>query len=356
VRRVDEFPMAHVLNVCMLLLLVAGAGVTAEKDSAHFFLASSFNLTSADFDRINGGQVVSRTLPVNDPREVETLGVVRMKVTPEFYVERLADIAQFKRDDAVLQIGVFHNPPTLQDVGALTLDDADIRSLRACRIGDCGLQLSADAISRFHQEVDWGRADAQQHANSLMRQILVDYVTEYQKAGATASMQYADEPTPLNLGREFVSLADSERGVWLQFPTLKRHLFEYPSAGPGTTDLVYWSKERVGRRTVASVTHLAISRLADDSPTDYAIASKHIYGSHYFDASLGLTVLLRDRSASSAATYVAYVNRSRVDAFDGMFGSLTRKFVTSRARSTVSENLAKLQLKLESEFATALAE
>ena len=65
-------------------------------------------------------------------------------------------------------------------------------------------------------------------------------------------MQYADEPTPLNLGREFVSLADSERGVWLQFPTLKRHLFEYPSAGPGTTDLVYWSKERVGRRTFAA--------------------------------------------------------------------------------------------------------
>jgi hypothetical protein len=349
--------MNHVMKMFTVLLMLGGAGAAVEHDPARGFLATSFNLTDADFDRINQGQVVSRTLPVNDPREVGTLGVVRVKITPEFYVERLADIANFKKDDAVLQIGVFGNPPTLQDVGALTLDDADIRSLRGCRIGDCGLQLSADAISRFREELDWRRADAQQHANGLMRQILVEYVTEYQKAGAAASMQYADQPTPLNLRREFVSLSESEHGAWLQFPTLRRHLFEYPRPGaPGTTDVVYWSKEKVGRRTVASVTHLAISRTAGDSPTDYAVASKHIYGTHYFDASLGLTVLLRDRSSPSAATYVAYLNRSRVDAFGGVFGSVTRKFVTSRARSTVSENLARLQLTLEREFAASPAE
>jgi hypothetical protein len=349
--------MNHVMKMFTVLLLLGGAGAAVEQDAARGFLATSFNLTNADFDRINQGQVVARTLPVTDPREVGTFGVVRVRITPEFYVERLADIANFKRDDAVLQIGVFGNPPTLQDVGGLTLDDADIRSLRGCRIGDCGMQLSADAISRFREELDWRRADAQQHANSLMRQILVEYVTEYQKAGAAASMQYADQPIPVNLRSEFVALAEAERGAWLQFPTLKQHLFEYPRAGaPGTTDVVYWSKEKVGRRTVASVTHLAISRTAGDSPTDYAVASKHIYGTHYFDASLGLTVLLRDRSSPSAATYVAYLNRSRVDAFGGVFGSVTRKFVTSRARSTVSENLARLQLTLEREFATSPAE
>jgi hypothetical protein len=338
----------------VLLAFVSAGGAGVENDPARTFLETSFSLTNADFGRINRGLVVSRTLPVSDPREVGTLGIVRVKVTPEFYVERLADIAHFKRDEAVLQIGVFSNPPTLQDVGALTLDDADIRSLRGCRIGDCEMQLSAEAIDRFQQELDWRRVDAQQHANSLMRQILVDYVTEYQKTGAAASMQYADQPTPLNLEHEFVSLVESEHGAGRQFPMLWRHLFEYPSAGtPGAVDVVYWSKEKVGRRTVASVTHLAISRTAGDLPTDYAVASKHIYGTHYFDASLGLTLLLRDRSGSSAATYVAYVNRSRVDAFGGVFGSVTRKFVTSRARSTVSDNLARLQLMLEREFAAS---
>ena len=48
-------------------------------------------------DRINAGQVVVRTLDATDPREVATLGVVRIRVTPEFYAERLADIVTFKR-------------------------------------------------------------------------------------------------------------------------------------------------------------------------------------------------------------------------------------------------------------------
>lgn len=116
-------------------------------------------------------------------------------------------------------------------------------------------------------------------------------------------------------------------------------------------DLVYWSKEKVGRRGVASITHLVISRPTDGSPADYAIASKQIYGSHYVDASLGLTVLLPDHSGSSPAMYLAYVNRSRVDVFSGMFGGLARSIVTSKARSTVADQLARLRQNLEAEFA-----
>ena len=71
---------------------------------------------------------------------------------------------------------------------------------------------------------------------------------------------------------------------------------------PETSDILYWSKERVSRRLVVSVTHLAISRTTH-GPSAYAIASKQIYGTHYFDASLGLTVLVRDRSVSSPAMY-----------------------------------------------------
>ena len=100
---------------------------------------------------------------------------------------------------------------------------------------------------------------------------------------------------------------------------------------------------------MVSVTHLAISRTAH-AASDYAIASKQIYGAHYFEASLGLTVLLRDRSAASPATYVIYLNRSRVDVFSGMFAGIARRLVTARARSLVSEQLAQLQRSLEHQF------
>ena len=151
-------------------------------------LASALDLTTADIERLDSGQVVSGTLGVNNTREVATFGVVRIKVTPEFYIQRLVDIASFKRDDAILQIGTFGTPPGLQDVADLTLDDADIRSLRACRVGSCGMQLSAEAIERFRREIDWQQADASRRANLVMREMLVEYAGNYQKRGAAASM------------------------------------------------------------------------------------------------------------------------------------------------------------------------
>jgi hypothetical protein len=344
--------VAALLSAMALLFVFAAAATTREHDAARTFLAAAFEVTDAEFARIAGGQVVSRTLGVSDRREVATLGIVRMRITPEFYVERLSDIGNFKRDEAVLQIGTFSTPPDLRDVSRLTLDDSDVLSLRTCDVGKCGVQLSARAISRFRQEVDWRRADAEDQANALIRRILVEYVTDYLNAGMAASMRYADEAQPLDLRHEFVSLMDRESGAWREVPVLHRHLFDYPeSRAEQTTDLVYWSKEKMGRRAVTSVTHLAISRTAGASPADYAVASRHIYGTHYFDASLGLTVLVRDRSSPTPATYIAYMNRSRVDVFGSPFGGVARRIVSSKARATVSHQLARLQRGLEGQFA-----
>ena len=54
----------------------------------------------------------------------------------------------------------------------------------------------------------------------------------------------------------------------------------------------------------------------------------------------------RVRTSPELATYVVYVNRSRVDVFRGVFGRITRKIVTSKARATVAEHLDRLQLRL----------
>jgi hypothetical protein len=339
-------PPASLCAVASLLLLATAAAGPA-RDSSRSFLMNSFKMTSAEMDRADAGQVVSRTLNASDPREVATLGLVRIGVTPEFYVEQLTDIVNFKRDAAILQIGKFGNPPQAGDIADLTLEEWDVRKLRECRVGDCGLQLSAEAIERFRTGVDWQQADAEMQATRLMRQILVQYVTLYRHAGLGPSMQYADRGTPMDLGREFRALVDADVETWQHFAGLRRHLLEYPTAHvPETTDIIYWSKERVSRRLVVSMTHLAIARTAD-SATDYAIASKQIYGAHYFDASLGLTILLRDRSAPSPATYVVYINRSRVDIFSGVFAGIARKLVATKARSLVAEQLGQLQRSME---------
>ena len=335
-------------------LALGASSAMREQPAARAFLTSTFNLTKADFDRLDAGQVITRTLGASDKREVATLGVVRIKMTPEFYVERLDDIVSFKKDsgdEAVLQIGVFGSPPAVKDMAAMTLDEADVRNLRRCRVGSCGLQLSADAITKFQQDIDWRRPDAHQQAEHVLRRTLVEYVAAYMKAGTAASMEYADEPERMNVGREFVSMMGPDVPGWKAFPALRQHLLEYPASdAPGRFDRLYWSKEKV-RRTVVSVTHLAIMRTANDSPADYAIASRQIYGTHYFDTSLGLTVLVRDRLAASPVTYLVYLNRSRVDVFGGIFGGMTRHIVTGKARGTVSDLLGRLQSKLERQFA-----
>jgi len=293
--------------------------VAASPHDARAFLSTTFHLSRADFVRLDSGQVVSRTLDTNHGREVATLGIVRIATTPEKYVERLTDIATFKKTEDVLQIGTFSNPPQIADVAALTLDDADARRLQMCRVDDCDVQMSAEAIQLFARTVDWRTADATQRATNVMRQLLVDYVTRYRDVGAAALMEYADSSPRLNLGREFASLVDNDRVALPQLSDVRQHLLRYPSERSGAVDVIYWSKERVYKRPVISATHLSIMGRADDSPVRFAIASKQIYAMHYFDASLGLTLLVPDRSASSPATYVVYLNRSRIDLFDGVF-------------------------------------
>jgi len=333
-------------------LLTAGASSSSDRDGARAYLASTFGLTAGDFAKIDAGEVFAKGTAAGDARDIATFGIVRARITPAFYVERLADIASFKKDDAVVQIGVFSRPPSLDDVEALSLDEPDIRSLRECRIGQCGLQLPAETIERFRSEVDWTRPDARTRANGLIHKMLVDYVNKYQQAGAGAPMQYADRDSVMNVRSEFLSLAASDAGGWGRFSVLRRHFDEYPGAAtPDARDLVYWSKEVVSRKTVASVTHLAILRGAADSPAAFAVGSKQIYGSHYFDASFGLTVLVPDPSSPSPATYVAYMNRSRVDVIGGMFGGVAKRIIASKARSTVADTLGRLRTRLEREFA-----
>ena len=332
------------------LAVVAGVGIAADRDRGRAFLAATFGLTTGDFTRIDRGEVVAKGTAAGDARDIATFGIVRARITPAFYVERLNDIVSFKKNEAVLQIGVFSRPPVLQDVAALTLDEHDMRSLRDCRPGDCGLQLPAPAIERLRSEVDWSRPDAQERALGVVRQMLVEYVRRYMESGPSAAgMRYADEKKATDVGGEFSSLATSDAGGWGRFPHLRRHLLEYPRpAAAGGRDLIYWSKEVVGRRTVASVTHVAI--LPGEAPAAFAIGSKQIYATHYFEASLGVTVLVADASTPEPATYVAYLNRSRVDVIGGLFGGVTKKVIASKARGTVDDILNRLRIRLEQQF------
>jgi hypothetical protein len=331
-------------GAALLLMALAAIPGAAASDPARAFLGAAFNLSAAEIGRLDQGEVVSRTLEVKHHREIATLGIVRIKTSAAAYVERLADITTFKRTPGVLQIGMFAAVPQAADLASLVIEDADLKQLRGCRVEDCNVRLSAEGIERVRREIDWKAADASSRASLLVRQLLADYVAGYRRLGTAATMEYADRTPRTNVGREFAALMEGETITGNYAPRLRRHLLEYPaSSAEKMSDFVYWSKELVRGRPVISITHIATAAAVDDSPVAYAVGSKQIYAMHYYDASLGLTLLVPDRTAAAAATYVVYLNRSRIDLFDGLFGGMARRLVASRARVIVAEQLQRLQ-------------
>ncbi|MEO7272565.1 MAG: hypothetical protein ABIX28_18440 [Vicinamibacterales bacterium] len=343
------------LGVTLLLAAVLPTPAPPMADPARTFLMTAFNLSGADVAALDRGEVVSRTLEAKHHREVATLGIVRIRTSASTYVERLADITTFKRTEDVLQIGVFGSVPQPADVAPLHIEDGDVKLLRGCRVEECEVRLPADVIERVRQGIDWRAPDASGKASLLLRQMLVDYVARYRQTGAAAVMEYADRRPRLDVAREFASLIDGDPITSTYAGRLRNHLLNFPkSSVDKVTDFIYWSKERVRGRPVVSITHVATVAAVDDSPVAYAIGSKQLYAMHYYDASLGLTLLVPDRAAAGPATYVVYLNRSRIDLFDGMFGGVARRIVASRAKGLVAEQLQRLQRVLAPDAATGI--
>jgi hypothetical protein len=72
--------------------------------------------------------------------------------------------------------------------------------------------------------------------------------------------------------------------------------------------MIYWSREHYGfgLKPLINVTHTMFYKA---SPSVTVIAAKQIWASHYYDGSLGITVL----ADANPGTYFVYLNRSRID-------------------------------------------
>ena len=323
---------------------------TAAVSPARTFLATEFGIGSSDLQDVARRRAVGRSLPTQDNREVATLGLVHVRVPARFYVDQLRDVVSFKRAESVQQIGLFGTPARVEDLAGLTIPAEQLERLRRCRPQDCGMQLSADAIARFTTDVQWDTPRAEEQANALLRQILVDLVNKYRRSGPAALMEYNDRRQPLATARAFEAMVADRPVVLQRFPSLYRHVVHFPSSSaPDVQDVIYWSREKMGPAVIITVTHMSYARL--DAPAGaFAVASKQLYGSQYFDASLGLTLLLPDDAAGDGSAYLVYVNRSRLDVLGGMLGAVKRPIVRSRTRSAVADQMIKVRDMVERRF------
>ena len=348
-------PSFYLLVIVLIALLAGMPGFRAQAQEKPVilrnFLEKHVHLTQDELAALDRGKVVTKTLPTQDKREIAVFGIVFVHVSAEKYARKFEDIENFKKSKMVLQIHKFQTPPQLSDLASLQLPKVDLDSLRDCRVGHCGVKLPADMIARFHAEINWRAPGSKEKATALYRQALFGYVQAYVEGGNAALGEYNDKKHPVRLADEFAGLLRYSPYLNEYAPEFHSFLENYPKEKlEDTKEFLYWSMETFGLKPTISVTHVTIYRQEGAKGETIFIATKQIAASHYFDASLGLTVLVEAEDArGKPGVYVVYVNRSRADALKGRFGGMRRGVVEGKTLNAMKKNLAELRDRLEAE-------
>ena len=329
----------------LLALLLASAGPGADEGTGDpfMFFRPTVTLTSGDRARLNQGRSIVRLLPAVDT-QLGIFAATRVRTDAATFRAHFQRIADLKRGPMVQQIRRFSDPPALSDLAELRMDPGDRSDLESCRPGDCGLKLSAREMAQLVPLAKSRRASAQQALDAALRVMVFERVTHYLEGGQALLEPYHDQDEPIDLGVRFDRLVSTTPFLSARPDSVDslRHL-RHPEADAGETFL-YWSVEHFGRKPVVIVTHVNIIR-GDGVSLDILVTSRQVFATHYTNASLGVTALLQDQGGRNA--YLAYVNRSDVDAFGGMLGWLRRALVERRIRSEADDVLDVIRQRVE---------
>src|SRR5690606_29376158 len=137
----------------------ASAPAQISRSELDRMLLTEAGFTQADIQRLNTGEVVVVPRSTGDKQVVSVTGIVRIKGSPEVMLEQFRASLSQRGNTAKSGGGRFSHPPTPADVASMELSDKDLADLRQCRLGDCGINLNANAIERFRTEVDWTSPD-----------------------------------------------------------------------------------------------------------------------------------------------------------------------------------------------------
>ena len=347
------WPLRIALGSLVVLSIVStGASQTADNPLAESF-RRRLNLTAEESTALERGDPVVRILRAKDRREVGVNGIVRLQANPATSFKAFQQSITQQKSDRAANGNPFGNPARIEDLQALTLSPREIADLQHCSIGSCKFKLSAEMIERFQNEIDWTQPDRDSKAILMFRQMLVDYVQRYVQEGDAALIEYRDGSRPVKVADEYRSLLPEFSYLTELAPELIDYLSNYPHQElKGVTNEIVWAKVSFGLKPVVIVTHQTTYQ---PEPGRIFLISKQIYANHYFDSSLGLTVI-SGQSGGPTDAYLLYVNHSRAAALDGAFSGLKHRLVEREAANSLADLLlstrANLQLKPVAETGT----
>lgn len=307
------------------------------------YIEAHVRLSQADQQQLLAGSPVTKLMQSDPSKEVAIFGAVWVDAPISRYLSAVRDIEQFEKGDNFRVTKKISSPPRLEDFDRLTLPADDLADLRECEVGDCELKLSANALTRLRNGVDWSRPTATADAERGLRKIAFEYVTGYLEGGNARLAAYRDADRPTFVAQEFASMVKQMPSLTTYLPDVKRYLLEYPAFTlPDSESFLYWQDAKFGLKPTVRINHLTIA----ERPTHTAVVSKMLYASHYFWTAIELRVLVPD-PARGQGFWFANVNRSRSDGLSGFIGTMIRGKVRGEAEKGMRAALTTTKARLE---------
>jgi hypothetical protein len=327
------------------LLQLSPAGTQAAADD-FAFLQPWFELNKKDRETLAKRGVVARGLSAAR-QQVSVVAACAVDISADAFVGAVRALGNVQRDELVG--GRLGDPPTIDDLAALTLDQGDIERLRQCRPGECALNLADHEMSALQRALS-RQPESPSAVQDGFRRVVLERLNLYRSHGLTAVPDYHDRGDPVQPGAVFSQILQQTPYLKQHIPSLLEYMERFPrKQRAGAESFFHWSKVIMNKKPVVLVADLTTFRPPPGPgvPT-VLLAAKQLYASRYMNGELSLWMLhARDNGSPS---YLVYVHRSHLDELGGTLNALKRAVFEGGIKDEAAGALARLRDQLEHRF------
>jgi len=333
----------------LLALSLISSAIVQTVGQVPLNIFTDLGLTSVEVAAIDAGRPVAKVLSWGGPSEVYVFGAVYVEGAPDTYLEAARDVGRLSGTPGYQGVGEIRDNATVADLSALAFDPDDVKALKNCREGSCDVQLPSSGIQRFRDGVDWTRPDAADQVNALVRQGVLQLLKAYRRGGNEALGEYRDKQRPARVADQFQTMIDRASALPDVLPELRRNLLEYPNAKlAGADNFFYWEKVSFGLKPTIRVNHSVIYRGTAQGREFGVVAIKQLYATHYFHTALDMSVCVDDgATVAPHGFYLLTLKGSEQEGLTGVKGSILRKVVVDKTRSSLETALASIKRSVE---------
>jgi hypothetical protein len=325
------------LSAVAVLLVSRSAGAQRVEPPIEDYLRDSIGISARELADVQRGNVLTKILPTQNPRDVTVFGMVQIATTRAAFAPRMADARRIIGLRSPMY-EIFDDPPSAANVQRVAVDPSEYRSLKDCRLEHCDFKLPAATMRDFATRVNWESDSAKSQVDSMARADVLRFVGDYGASGNGAMIEY-DDNHAVKSSDAFTALLDQSGYLRDYVPELRDYLESFPARRPeGARDVLFWEEDRLPHlRPTLTLSHMVLYTTPSGTPL---VAVKQIYADHYFEGGLELLGAFDGPADGRAPTmYLITIRRYRFDALpSGGFLNL-RGRVRGRLADAVKSDL-----------------